>query len=221
MSERCMRQPSRHGAPRSALAAAAMAVLIRGDDATFDDGTIIGEVLAGGDKAQGVQTGEGRQIGALESRVGHVEVFCDVGVGTSIIRRPQRLSALRHADGFKPGSQAGATPSIGKSQLRPPRYSTRGSPLGSMSSCCPMTRSMWARRWISLAASWLIADGGRTSCPWGSRRLSWRTSTEWSAQWYPRERLTGCSFVTSCSSRGHWGVRVWICSSVSRLKGCG
>jgi hypothetical protein len=102
-----MRQPPRHSAPRDALDTATVAVLVRVNDTTFDDRTLIGEVLAGGDKAQGVQTGEGRQIGALESRVGHVEVFCDVGVGTSIIRRPRRLSALRHADGLKPPGHEG------------------------------------------------------------------------------------------------------------------
>ena len=55
------------------------------------------EPLTDSDQAEFLQAREGRQIGAVEGSVGHVEVFLMASVRTSIIGRPRRLSRHRRA----------------------------------------------------------------------------------------------------------------------------
>ena len=56
------------------------------------------EPLPGDLQAERVQAGEGRQVGAREGSVVHVEVFQMAGVGTSILGRPRHLLPDRRAD---------------------------------------------------------------------------------------------------------------------------
>jgi hypothetical protein len=73
--ERLVRQFPGHGVSRDALAAAPPAPVIRLDHPAGEHGAIGLEQLARDLQTEAVQTGEGRQVGAREGSVGHVEVF--------------------------------------------------------------------------------------------------------------------------------------------------
>jgi hypothetical protein len=68
-AERLVRQPSDHGAPRNALAAAAPAPVVRVDDAAGEHRAIGVEALTGHDEPELVQAAEHSQVGAAEAGV--------------------------------------------------------------------------------------------------------------------------------------------------------
>lgn len=81
------------GRPRPA--GAAPRIFLR--ESTLEHRPLGREALTDGDQTEFVQAREGRQIGAVEGSVGHVEVFLMASVRTSIIGRPRRLSRHRRA----------------------------------------------------------------------------------------------------------------------------
>ncbi|GAB2472138.1 hypothetical protein GCM10027030_03260 [Luteococcus sediminum] len=90
-TERDMRQVPDHAVTRLAVAAAAVAPVIRLDRATRQDGALAGEVLTGDGQAEVIETAERGQVRGGEGSVVHVEVFGDGCVGTSIIQGPRSL----------------------------------------------------------------------------------------------------------------------------------
>ncbi|KXA66554.1 hypothetical protein HMPREF3223_01701 [Cutibacterium avidum] len=82
-----MRQFPSDGVAHPAVAAAAMAPLIRCRRATQQDGPLRGEVLACQDQSEVVQAAERGQIRGGDGSVVHVEALGDGCVRTSIIPR--------------------------------------------------------------------------------------------------------------------------------------
>ena len=99
--KRLVRQPSDHGVPRDALAAAPATPLVGLHDAACEDRTVRLEPLPGHLQAEFIEAAERGQVSAAEARVRgsvvHVEVFQMGGVRTSIFGRPRRLPSDRHA----------------------------------------------------------------------------------------------------------------------------
>ena len=102
-AQRLVRQPTDHGVPRRALAAAAATPLIRFEDCAGQHRSVGFESLSDDGKAETVESSEGGQISAGEAgrrgSVRHVEVFQMSGVGTFIFGRPRPLSGHRRAEG--------------------------------------------------------------------------------------------------------------------------
>ena len=89
------------------------------DDLTGQDRPVRLEPLPGHHQAKVVEAAEGRQIGADEGSVEHVEVFLMGGVGTPILGRPRPSPPHRRAD-HPLTRRPPPTPSIGMSPFTAP-----------------------------------------------------------------------------------------------------
>lgn len=87
-----MRQLPDHRAAGSPFPATVPAPPIVFSEAAFQDWAVAADVLASDLQAEGVEEAEAVQVRGGESRLGHVEVFQMVSVGTSIFGRPRPLS---------------------------------------------------------------------------------------------------------------------------------
>lgn len=86
VTERLMRERTRHCVPQHTLGAALAAPRVVVDDAALQHRTIRFETLRDGFEAELVETAERGQVGRGERRVVQVEVFRQMGsVGTSIL----------------------------------------------------------------------------------------------------------------------------------------